>query len=561
MLHRNAVALSVVLAAGAVACGQADPLPIVYLDAGQVPVYFEDAAVDAGGNPPGPDGGVPEENVLVSGTVTKLETYLEGNPTTVSDARLTAYGVTGVAPTMTLPNGQYAIRIPKDGYALLRATKDTYYPTSEVLEVRNYDVPNKNLFIASITYVDSIATTYGVDIYTPFACHAPNNPADQCRYAIILGRIVDDGTEGAGVPTPVAGVAKEEFKVVALGREDWYKKGPYFLGSTGTPNTTYLQSQRALDPATNRYRGGLYVTFVEIPAVGYAERDFTITIASTAGGTVNRYFGPTNVKVARETLAWANVAETGQGMPPPPPPPPEDIDFDTQIYPLFLQLAQGGLGCQGCHTDQYGAPSGGMNLYGGPEIAYASLNPANYPARVNVANPAASYLLKRPLYETNGLQDHPIYAFTDEQDPNYRTVYAWIQEGGQRLVNTPPPVSFYTQIRPMLYKPPAEGGIGCYACHVNGVDALTAPGGFYMGGNGNDLYAELTQEAPTDPGQYAEQYRINKNAQYVGRSLILTKPLVGSAEVHDVKIFYGADDPRYQLIYTWIQQGYQNDTP
>ena len=76
------------------------------------------------------------------------------------------------------------------------------------------------------------------------------------------------------------------------------------MGTTGTPNATYLTSQRVRDPMDNRYKGGLYVVFVEIPAQGYAERDFTITINSTAGGMINRYFGPTNVKVARQTLAW-----------------------------------------------------------------------------------------------------------------------------------------------------------------------------------------------------------------------------------------------------------------
>jgi hypothetical protein len=122
-------------------------------------------------------------------------------------------------------------------------------------------------------------------------------------------------------------------------------------------------------------------------------------------------------------------------------------------------------------------------------------------------------------------------------------------------------VSFYNQIRPMLYQPIENGGIGCYACHVNGVDALTAPAGFYMGGNGNDLYAELTQETPADESGTGEQYRINKQTGYAGRSLLLINPLTGSPEAHPVKIFYGVEDPRYLLIYQWIEQGYINDTP
>jgi hypothetical protein len=195
-------------------------------------------------------------------------------------------------------------------------------------------------------------------------------------------------------------------------------------------------------------------------------------------------------------------------------------------------------------------------------MAYAAIDPARYPNRVNVANPGQSLLLTKPLYEPNGFQDHAIYAFPSTTDPNYQTVYAWIREGGLRVNDQPPPpVSFYNQIRPMLYRDIAQGGIGCYPCHVSGVNANNAPGGAYYGGNGNELYAVLTAQRPTDDGATGELYRINKTPTETARSLLLTNPLTGSPEPHPVKIFYGVDDPRYLLIYQWIQQGFQNDTP
>ena len=73
-----------------------------------------------------------------------------------------------------------------------------------------------------------------------------------------------------------------------------------------------------------------------------------------------------------------------------------------------------------------------------------------------------------------------------------------------------------------------------------------------------DVHAELTGEAPTDNGDTGEAYRINKNGQ-AGQSLLLINPLFGHPEPHPVKIFSSNLDPRYQILYRWIQEGYQLD--
>jgi hypothetical protein len=299
------------------------------------------------------------------------------------------------------------------------------------------------------------------------------------------------------------------------------------------------------------------VTFVEIPQVNGPEAitvQMGITYDDAVAG-VTRQFGPQTVQVLRSYgVTWSNVYETGVA----PPPPPGAVDFDSQIYPLFLPVNQGGYGCQGCHTNQGGAvPAGGMNFYGGPEAAYASLDPNEYPQRVNPGSPADSYLLTKPLYEAVGAQNHPIYAFASAQDPAYQLIYKWISEGAQRGV-VQNAVSFRNQVRPLLYLSAPQGGAGCYACHVSGVNADNAPGGFYMGGTPEELYAELATEAAVDNGDSGEAYRINKNGQPES-SLLLINPLFGHPEPHPVKIFSSNLDPRYQLIYRWIQEGYQLD--
>jgi hypothetical protein len=375
------------------ACGGQPPI-LLLPDSGTPPLVFgnPDAGPDAGPR----DGGY-NPTVLVSGVARNLEDFLGGTPVPVAAAEIEAKGVVGVANDTTAPTGGYTMRIPQNGYVTLKASKAGYISTYETVSVGGLDINNANLVIGSSTYVTSIAQAYGVDLNAPFACHAPNPTASQCNYAIVIGRILDDGTENNdGTAAPMGGVASNEFTIKGNNDATWYKKGPYFLSSLGVPSAGYTTSQRDRSPTTNRYRGGIYVTFLEVPVDGPAEQDFQISINSAAGGALTRYFGPVTVKAFRNALAWRNVPQTGEGtpvVPPPPPPPPPNVDFDTQIYPIFLPVNQGGYGCQGCHTDQGGqTPSGGLNLYGGPEIAYQGLDPARYPQRVNTANPTASYL-------------------------------------------------------------------------------------------------------------------------------------------------------------------------
>lgn len=505
----------------------------------------------------------PGQNVYVDGKVTKLGAYLAGNNEYVGQASVLAYGVSPAQTTLSSADaatlGDYRLSLPSNGQAMLFATKANYYPSYNSVTTQAENLVGKKIYLAENAWINAIAANHNVDLNAPFACHPPAlDAATQCIYAIIVGRIVDDGAAGNGTPRPVAGIAKESFTITgATGA--WYTKGPYFLDYNGLPSAE-LASQTYLDQATGLYKGGLFVAFVEIPQTAgspYVDLQLSISHADAAAG-VTRYFGPAALKVFRPYgVTWTTLAETGTpgggGVP-----PPGNVDFDTQIYPLFLTVAQGGLGCQGCHTNQGGAtPSAGMNLYGGAETAYNSLNPATYPNRVNLANPDASYLLVRPLYEANGVQDHPIFAFASSQDPAYQLIRAWIAGGAVRTV-AQAPVSFANDVRPLLYNTPATGGAGCRSCHYDGVNRNNAPANFYMSNDPQELYDQLVTIAATDSDAYGEGYRINKQA-YPERSLILVKPLATSTALHPVKIWSGNTDPRYQLLYRWIAEGYQNN--
>ncbi|MCC7385514.1 MAG: hypothetical protein IT384_26930 [Deltaproteobacteria bacterium] len=519
-------------------------------DAGDAP----DSGTDGG---PPQDGG-PVGEVTVSGQLRRLGEWLAGTNTGVGQAAILAVGVVPARSTITeaqAPNaGNYTLQLPGNGQTLLFANKAGYFPTYNPVTTQAVALPGKDLYIAETAWLNAIATAHNVDLAAPFACHAPAlNPNQQCIYTAVVGRILDDGAAGNGTLRPVAGVNTFTVAAGPALSDQWYKRGPYFLDSTGTASVGATGTIVSND--NGNYRGGLFITFLEIPRTDGTEAiSVRVSAQYTPGVGATRYFGPLEVKAFRPYgITWVTLNETAGA---PPPPPPGDINFDTQIYPLFLPVTQGGLGCQGCHTNQGGAtPAGSMNLYGGPDVAYASLNPATYPNRVNLQSPSASYLLVRPLYEADGVQDHPIFAFVSEQDPAYQLIYTWIQQGAQR-VQPVAPVSFENDVRPLLYQPTAQGGIGCYSCHVNGVNATNAPGGFYMGGTPDELYAELTQETPTDNGASGEPYRVNKTAGQTDRSLVLINPLYGNPEPHPVKILFSNADPRYQTIYRWISEGY-----
>jgi hypothetical protein len=528
----------------------------------------------------------PPNNVVVQGNTVKLGAYLNNLTEYVGDASLLVYGINPVLTAVSDPNGVYSLNVPANGNAVVFSNKANYFPSYNVVTTADQNIVGKNLYVAEVDWINAIAVNHNVDLAAPFACQTPSLAGVQCIYTIIVGQILDDGYAGQGQIRPAANIAPTDFAIRGPGAtgDQWYKKGPYFLNYNGQPGA-YPTSVTYQDPATQLYRGGYFITFLEIPQLdGAPYLDFQVSISyADAGRGITRYFGPIDVKTFRPYgVSWVKISETGV----PIQPPLTNINFDTQVYPLFLPVAQGGLGCIGCHTNANGAtPAGGMNLYGGPEVAFNSLNPETYPQRVNLVDIDASYVLKRPLYEADGVQDHPIFAFASPQDLGYQTIRKWIEEGAVRNVVLQP-VSFYNDIRTMLYQQPttcvdspnghapdSNGngvleicGAGCRGCHYDGVNVNNAPANFYMSNVATELFDQLVNlpathsdyPDPADP--LHEPYRINK-ANYPERSLALIKPLTGNAALHPVKIFANNADPRYQLLYRWILEGYQNDSP
>ena len=517
--------------------------------------------------PPPPDG------VIVEGQVYKLGAYLAGNNDYNGNASVLAFGVDPLQTTLSDqdPNnlGAYSLTLPANGQTILFVNKAGYNPTYTTVSTQDQNIVGQRIYSAENAWVNAIAQYHNIDLTAPFDCQTAGLQGSRCVYSIVVGKLYDDGSTGQTLP--VAGITSDDFTVTGgQNNGEWYVRGPYFLNYDGTPddqgggNTSIIYQ----DQATGNYRGGLYVTFVEIPQLdGPESQPISMSIAyNDVNAGVTRYFGPVTIQAFRPYgVTWTNIYETGV----PVDIPLENIDFDNQVYPLFAPVDQGGLGCQGCHTNQGGAvPAGGMNLYTA-DAAYASLDYNNYPNRVNVNDPAASLLLTKPLYEV-GQQNHPIFAFASEYDVGYQIILKWIEEGGQRNVVLPP-VTF-DEVHRILY--PVQGyeqqHAGCSngGCHSD--QAATAGSRFYLNGDPQNVYDQLvnivayTYDPNYDPqldpngdlAYTAEQYHINKD-NYPERSLVIQKPLAGNAVVHGGgKPFFGAADQRVVLIQRWIAEGY-----
>jgi hypothetical protein len=502
------------------------------------------------------DAVAPGATVGVSGTLVELGSYVAGQaPDPVGAASLLALGVVPAVSALTSNDpgivGAYSMALPQNGTTLVFASRAGYFYSYTELKTTSSNTNGKLLFIAKADYINALATAYGVDLAHSFACHGPPlgsaSPADQCIYAIVIGRILDGGGH------LVAGVTPTEVKLTGGETNGpWFANGPYMLTATGTASQPASASMVRLDPITRSYVGGLFIAFAEIPATdGPQNLTLRVSIHHQDGQGV-RYFGPHDVSAFRPYgVSWIEVAETGT----PPQSSPHNVDFDSQVYPLFLPVTQGGLGCQGCHTNEGGSmPSGEMNLFGGPDVAYQSLEPMMHMDRVNVQNPPQSLVLKNPLYGSG--QDHPIVAFASVQDPAYKTILAWIQEGAVRRMTSAPQVSFSAQVVPLLANTSTAGGMGCNSCHANpGPD-----GNFLISTDPAQLYAALTQEMAQYqtgcPGPSCEPHRIDETLGNADRSLLLMMPLMGNDLPHPVKFFSSTADPRYTTLYRWIADGF-----
>lgn len=312
--------------------------------------------------------------VNVSGTAVDWKT---GAP--VAAASIVTVGITPVSQTETAADGTFTLPgIPINGYVILDMAAVGYARTFSPAML----VGEENL--TGVT-VELVASGDAGDLRTGFGI------TNTSGRGAVLGRTEDSAS------APIAGVAALQVLPVTFASD-----GPYFLADDGTPAPA--------ETATTANGGFLFFNV----STG------NVAVQAAAAGFV---FQP--IATIVEDNAWSLVTlaadGTGNGTPTPTPTgTPAAISFANDVYPIFS--AKGcSAGSPPCHRS--GQPAGGMRLDQDPNQIHPGVV-----QRVNTANPAASLLLTKPLFEAT--PDHGGgNIFLTTSDPDYLTILGWIEQG------------------------------------------------------------------------------------------------------------------------------------
>lgn len=336
-----------------------------------------------GGNP-GVDAGtedspvLPAEGKRVSG---KTMEYFEG---VAAQTTVTTDGVTPPQTASSLADGSYELAgVPVGSKIYLSVEGTGFRPTRNLAtSVADADVV-QDLYVMATRIVARQYTTLG---------RAPT--AGTAFVAAELQR--PNGT-------PLEGIATTDVTLVDAGGQPVPGVlGPYFFGAVGD-----------IDPAlttATAYNGRSRVAFLDVPP-----GSFTLKVVDGAA-TVQ---APVTTSADGASLALAKGEGGGGGGNPLNP------TFATDVYPRLQRAAMGGLGCANCHTAN---GSGAVLRYDDPAATVLAAMQAR-PGVIDLAAPANSLLLTKPLYEPTPPQNHPNATFLDENDPDYKLILLWITQG------------------------------------------------------------------------------------------------------------------------------------
>jgi hypothetical protein len=399
--------------------------------------------------PPGPTMMPPDQppnqpppivtSVNVSGEVVGLGSFLKGMPSPVASASILVLGTDPPKSTVSDAMGKFALDTPPDRSLIFFIQERGYFQTYVQATTAEQNITDLQLCAAEMDWVNQIAAAYSIDLNAPFQCHgAPDgglNPTDRCVYGIVVGRILDNSATGH----PVAGINVADFELHVNSGAIWFKRGPYFLDETGMPSQS-LTSIASTDPT--KTIGGLYVMFVEIPAItGGNSIDVELSIRHPDAGNIDHLFGPITTKLFRPYgVTFADLHQTqdvpGMGG----PPGQKGISFMQDVRPLIANpTSESGTGCYACHVSNVNERTAPAQFFMGAMAGElydalthqraADLGMLGEMFRVNLQNPSRSLLLVEPLQ--TAVNPHPIKVFTDENDPRYVLLQRWITEGAR----------------------------------------------------------------------------------------------------------------------------------
>jgi hypothetical protein len=342
--------------------------------------------VDGGGDPDAGGGtdGAPTEALRVSGKVKDYFTEMPLPITTVESD--------GMEPQLTAQTdgtGDFAFdTVPPGSVFYLTTTRTNYRPT------RGNAVRVEGMAVTADQHAVSLADSRRQ--YSTL-----NLPVGTGKAVVFAELLRRNGT-------PLVGVPLTDVKLVDM-LDAPVGLGPYVFGMNGDLVTN-------VGPAgiiqTTEFGGRSRVGFLDVPPGSY-----TLKVTYAAGGGA-----PMTDTVRVDAIAdGASLAKTGGGggM----GPGMGARTFTADVYPRLQTAANGGLACANCHT------AGGVGAvlpFDGPvQATYDAIRAR--PNVVNLATPATSLLLTKPMYEDP--PNHPNATFLDALDPDYLVLMQWIQQG------------------------------------------------------------------------------------------------------------------------------------
>lgn len=363
-----------------------------------VPACVGSAPPDLGDDGPSPDAAPddPSAGVRVSGMTMD---YFTGLP--AAGASLTTDGVTPPSSGVSGSDGAYTLEDVLPGSLFfVDASKANYRPTrSELITTLDVDV-TQNLWLVSSADANRQYATLGLtptlDTAVTFVELVRNNGTPLIDVPLADITLVDAG----GLPVGL---------------------GPYFFGLSGDVDADVLVSTAFGTPPRAR------VAFLDVPPGSYTMRVNYLGGGGGGGGGGGEEIRTYEVPV----LAVAGGAALGRTG-------GQDDDgggggggtplFGANVWPMLQTGSNGGLGCANCHTANGTMPALQFDLPAADTLTAILARPGV----VDLANPALSLLLTKPLYELPpALQNHPNATFANELDPNYIVILDWITGGAR----------------------------------------------------------------------------------------------------------------------------------
>jgi len=336
---------------------------------------------------PDPGGDVPPQGQRVSGKA--IDYFVPA--TSLVGAVVITDGIDPQLTSTTATDGTFAFEtVPVGSQVFFSASRASYRATRNLVTIADAAV-TQDLYLMSTT-----------DINRQYASSGRTPTAGRAFVIAELQR--NNGT-------PLTGVPLTDLKLLdGAGAPAAGVFGPYVIGDGGDILLAPTQ--------TEAHVGKSRVAFLDAPA-GALTLKVTFLDGQGQPQTLSTPVTTAADGAALVRLGGMTGASSTAGSPAAP-------RFTADIYPRLQTAANGGRGCANCHTV---GGQGAVAVFNAiPSDVLAALKAK--PGLIDLTTPANSLLLTKPLYEQPPLvQNHPNATFVDANDPDYKRILLWIQQG------------------------------------------------------------------------------------------------------------------------------------